>query len=104
MSLHRLGAAAGQLVTVDDALGRALAAEPGGQALVTIVSGIVRGERAGGQGDRAVEARHLLEAVDDAQHELRPQPERERADDALAIQLQDRHRGHRVTTAARRAM
>ena len=53
--------------------------------LATIDSGIVAVSAADAQRDRAVEARDLLEAVDDAQHELRPQPERERAQDALAV-------------------
>ena len=39
--LDRLGAASGQVVTLDDALGRALAAEFDATALVTISSGIV---------------------------------------------------------------
>ena len=39
--LDRLGAASGQLVAVDDALGRALAPELEATALATIVSGIV---------------------------------------------------------------
>ena len=55
------------------------------KALATIASGISGRERARGQRDRAVEPRHLLEAVDDAQHELRPQPERQRPQDALAV-------------------
>jgi hypothetical protein len=45
-----------------------------------------RRERSRGQGDRAVEARDLLKPVDDAQHELGPQPERQRPNGPLAIQ------------------
>ena len=81
----RLGAAARQLVAVDDALRGALAPELRGHRAGDDRQRDRGGERAGGQRDRAVEARHLLEPVDDAQHELRPQPERQRADDALAI-------------------
>jgi hypothetical protein len=42
------------------------------------------GKRAGSERDRAVEPRHLLKSVEDPQHELRSQPERERAHDAIA--------------------
>jgi len=37
--------------------------------------------------DRAVEPRDLLKAVDDAEQELRPQPEGQRPQDAAAIEL-----------------
>ncbi len=42
-------------------------------------------ERSRGQRDRAVESRELLKPVDDAEHELGPQPERERPYDTLAM-------------------
>ena len=87
--LDRLGAAAGELVAVDDAVGRALAPELRGHGAGEDGQGDRGRERAGGQGDRAVEARHLLKAVDDAQHELRPQPERQRPHDALAVHAAD---------------
>ena len=83
--LDRLGAASGQLVAVDDALGRALAPELRGHGAGDDHQRDRRRERAGGQRDRAVESRHLLKPVDDAQHELRPQPERQRPHDALAV-------------------
>ena len=83
--LDRLGAASRQVVTVDDALGRALASEFGREGARNDRQRDERRERSGGQGDRAVEARHLLKPVDDAQHELRPQPERQRPDGVLAI-------------------
>jgi hypothetical protein len=44
-----------------------------------------RRQRARGQRDRAVEPGHLLEPVEDAQHELPSQPERQRPHHALAI-------------------
>ena len=81
----RLGAAARQLVAVDDALGRALAPELRRHRARDDQQRDRRGERAGRQRDRAVESRDLLKPVDDAEHELRPQPERQRPHDALAI-------------------
>ena len=81
----RLGAASGQLVAVDDALRRVLAAELRGHGAGDDRQRDRGRERAGGQRDRAVESRELLEPADDAEHELRPQPERERPHDALAI-------------------
>ncbi len=60
-----------------------------------------RRERARGKRDRAVEARHLLEPAHHAEHELRPQPERQRADDALALRQVGRHsRGEIAANAA----
>ena len=79
----RRGAASGQLIAIDDPLGRGLAPDLGGHGARDDRQRDRRGERAGGQGDRAVESRDLLEPADDAKHELRPQPEREQADDAL---------------------
>ena len=43
------------------------------------------GERAGGQRHRPVEARDDLKTVQDAEHERRPQPERQRPHDPLAV-------------------
>ena len=86
----RLGAASGQVVPVDDAVGRALAAELRGHRARDDHQRDRGRERGRGQCDRAVESRDLLEAVDDAEHELRPQPERQRADDALAVSPRSR--------------
>ena len=83
--LDRLGTASGQVVTVDDALGRALASELRREGARDDRQRDERRERSRGQGDRAVEPRELLKPVDDTEHELRPQPERERPHDALAI-------------------
>ena len=81
----RLGAASGQVVTVDDAVGRALPSELRRQGARDDRQRDQGRERSGGQRDRAVESRHLLKPVDHAQHELGPQPERQRPHDALAI-------------------
>ena len=83
----RLGAASRQLVTVDDAVGRALPPELRGHRARDDRQRDRRGERGGGQRDRAVESRDLLKPVDDAEHELGPQPERQRPHDALAIHV-----------------
>ena len=83
--LDRLGAAARQAVAVDDPLGRALASELRRHGAGDDRQRDHRRQRPGGEGDRAVEARHLLKAVDDAEQELGPQPERERPRDALAV-------------------
>ncbi len=82
---HRLGAAAGEVVAVDEALRGVLAPD-------------VRQDRAGDDRERderrqgarrerdgAIEARDALEAVDRAQHEGRAQPERQRPQHPLAI-------------------
>ena len=84
---HRLGAAPGQLIAVDDALGRLPAPQLRRHAAGDDGQRDRGRERAGGQGDGAVEPRHLLEPADHAKHELRPQPERQRPYDALAAQL-----------------
>ena len=81
----RLGAASAQVVARDDAIGRAPAPEPRGHGAGDDRQRDGGRERTGGQGDRPVESRHLLKPVDDAEHELRPQPERQRPDDALAV-------------------
>ena len=48
-------------------------------------------ERARGQCDRAIEPGHLLKAVDHAEHEPWPQPERQRPHDAFAVWQPARH-------------
>ena len=99
--IDRGGAAAGQLVAVDDAVGRALAPELSGRSADDDGQWNRGGECAGGQGDRAVEARNLLEPVDDAQHELRPKPECQGTHDALALRAPSLRRlavGHESRT------
>jgi hypothetical protein len=81
----RLRAAAGQAVALDDALGRALAPQLHGERTDEDHQRDHRRQRAGGQRDRTIEATDLLEPVDDAEHELRTQPERQGPHDALAI-------------------
>ena len=50
-----------------------------------MASGIVAVSALEARAIAAVEARNLLEPVDDAQHELRPKPERQGTHDALAL-------------------
>ena len=91
--VDRLRAAARQPIAVDDAVGGVLPAEARRDRARDDRQRDDRGQRARRERHRAVEAHHLLEAADHPQHELRPQPERQGADDPLTIDLDGRHAG-----------
>jgi hypothetical protein len=91
--LHRLRTAARQPIAVDDAVGGVLPAEVRRQRARDDRQRDDRGQRARRERHRAVEADDLLEAVDDPQDELWPQPERQGANDPLTIDVHGRHAG-----------